>query len=87
MEEEVTKVVFNVLSKDPMNEHVKSPDQLKSMNFMKDLYMESLLFVDLVSTLEKEFDYTTPYDQMDMESYGSIKDICQLIEKAKEETK
>lgn len=87
MEEEVTQVVFDVLSKDPANTHIKSPEQLKTMNFMQDLYMESLLFVELVTTLEDHFKYTTPYEQMDMESYGSIKDICSLIQKQKEETK
>lgn len=82
MKSKVAQICFEILNQEPSN-HIASVEEIYTMNFLTDCYMESVVFVDLVTALEEEFGFVTPYDQMMMESFSSVDEICKLISEVK----
>lgn len=80
MSVELTDQVIEVFKTVCQMEHIKLPPQMSGITSLRDLGLNSLLFIKIVVRLEVEFDVDFEDESMDIGAFVVVDDIVKYIE-------
>ncbi|GCE15715.1 acyl carrier protein [Tengunoibacter tsumagoiensis] len=81
MANEVVDQVITILQGVCQNEHLKLLPQLNGETNLRELGIDSLLFIKFVVKLEVEFDVDFDDENMNIDAFSTIQDIVNYIER------
>ena len=74
MEEKIIEIIENLTGYDKLKENV-------DIDLLENEILESLAFIELMTTLEEEFNIEIQPTQVDPNTWRSVKKIVELVEK------
>ena len=80
MSVELTNQVIEIFKTVCQMEHIKLPPQMSGATHLRDLGLNSLLFIKVVVRLEVEFDVDFEDESMDINAFVVVDDIVKYIE-------
>lgn len=76
MEEKIIEIIENLTGYDKLKENV-------DIDLLENEILDSLAFIELMTTLEEEFNIEIQPTQVDTNTWRSVKKIAELVEKLK----
>lgn len=76
MEEKIIEIIENLTGYDKLKENV-------DIDLLENEILDSLAFIELMTTLEEEFNIEIQHTQVDPNTWRSVKKIAELVEKLK----
>lgn len=76
MEEKIIEIIENLTGYDKLKENV-------DIDLLENEILDSLAFIELMTTLEEEFNIEIQPTQVDPNTWRSVKKIAELVEKLK----
>lgn len=76
MEEKIIEIIENLTGYDKLKENV-------DIDLLENEILDSLAFIELMTTLEEEFNIEIQPTQVDPNTWRSVKKITELVEKLK----
>ncbi len=76
MEEKIIEIIENLTGYDKLKENV-------DIDLLENEILDSLAFIELMTTLEEEFNIEIQPTQVDPNTWRSVKKIVELVEKLK----
>ena len=74
MEEKIIEIIENLTGHDKLKENV-------DIDLLENEILDSLAFIELMTTLEEEFNIEIQPTQVDPNTWRSVKKIVELVEK------
>lgn len=76
MEEKIIEIIENLTGYDKLKENV-------DIDLLENEILDSLAFIELMTTLEEEFNIEIQPTQVETNTWRSVKKIAELVEKLK----